>query len=221
MMSVSSPPMMSVMMMLLISVLIASIPGSLALAQITTTTTPPLIDVPTYSLATLNEDGSTNMNILTYATPVSVKPDRVWTLGMYKGTLSQENLAAARNNDVCCVLQLLKEEHKDLIKVLGGGSGRDVSKREECEKLGFEWTEMSSTSGDGSSPMILPGCAYYLKVRVMGDIIDAGSHEVAVCRVEEMSVSSEDDDGEASKEYLSTGRLRDLGLITELGRVAE
>ena len=31
------------------------------------------------------------MNVLTYATPVSVQPSRMWCIGLYKGTLSHEN----------------------------------------------------------------------------------------------------------------------------------
>jgi flavin reductase (DIM6/NTAB) family NADH-FMN oxidoreductase RutF len=47
-----------------------------------------------YSLATLNEDGSTNMNIVTFATPVSIEPRRVWAVSLYKHTLSRENFEA-------------------------------------------------------------------------------------------------------------------------------
>jgi hypothetical protein len=55
--------------------LLAWMTAKVAVHALQSTTTPPLLDVPTYSLATLNEDGSTNMNILTYATPVAIRPD--------------------------------------------------------------------------------------------------------------------------------------------------
>ena len=42
------------------------------------------LSVPVYSLATANEDGSTNMNIVTYASPVSIEPDRLWMVSLYK-----------------------------------------------------------------------------------------------------------------------------------------
>jgi flavin reductase (DIM6/NTAB) family NADH-FMN oxidoreductase RutF len=178
-------------------------------AALQATSTPPLIDVPTYSVATLNEDGSTNMNILTYATPVSARPDRVWSLGLYKETLSYQNFV--RNKS--CVLQLLTEEHAPLIKLLGGTSGRDVDKRAECAKMGVKWMQ----DGSDADPEILPDCASYLKLSAMNDVIDCGSHAVALCRVDEMLVTGED----SSKLNLSTARLRELGIITEQGRVAD
>ena len=58
---------------------------SLAGMLVTGTTTPPLLDVPTYSLATTSVDGRTAMNILTYATPVSATPVRMWVLSLFKG----------------------------------------------------------------------------------------------------------------------------------------
>jgi hypothetical protein len=66
---------------------------------------------------------------------------------------------------------------------------------------------------------VLPGCAYYLKNTAVGDFVDAGSHLIAPhCKVEQMWVS---DDMEKKNDYLSTARLRDLGIITEQGRVAK
>lgn len=173
------------------------------------TTIPPLLDVPTYSLATLNEDGSTNLNILTYATPVSATPQRVWSLGLFKETLSHANFMRTRS----CVLQLLTEDHISLIKLLGGTSGRNVDKCAECAKLGFEWEERQQQR-QGKHIKLLPGCAYYLEMTGMGDVVDAGSHVVAICQVNEMLISSEN----TPKGYLSTGRLRELGIINEQGR---
>lgn len=42
------------------------------------------LSVPVFSLATINEDGSTNMNIVTYASPVGIKPERLWMISLYK-----------------------------------------------------------------------------------------------------------------------------------------
>jgi flavin reductase (DIM6/NTAB) family NADH-FMN oxidoreductase RutF len=181
------------------------------------TTTPPLIDVPTYSMATVNEDGTTNMNILTYATPVSTRPDRVWSLGLFKGTLTEQNFVKTRT----CILQLLTEEHTSIVKTFGGSSGRDVNKEQACADVGLVWQELlqddekTLTCG---GVKVLPGCAYYLKLTAVGDFVDGGSHWIApYCKVEQMWVS----DDEKKHEYLSTARLRALGIITEQGRVAE
>lgn len=42
------------------------------------------LSVPVFSLATVNEDGSTNMNIVTYASPVGIEPERLWMVSLYK-----------------------------------------------------------------------------------------------------------------------------------------
>lgn len=174
---------------------------------------PPLLDVPTYSMATTNEDGTTNMNILTYATPVSVRPDRVWAIGLYKDTLSYENFCRERS----CILQLLKDDHIPLVKLLGGSSGSLVDKRQGCEALGFVWAILSKNEvEEGCSPLTLPKCAYYLKLSAVGEMIDCGSHKVAICKTDNMFVSDED----TKTDYLSTARLRELGIITEQGRIA-
>ncbi|CAM9708768.1 unnamed protein product, partial [Heterosigma akashiwo] len=174
------------------------------------TANPPLLDVPTYSLATLTSDGQTGMNILTYATPVSVTPDRVWTIGLYKGTQSRDNFAARKEG----VLQVLTEPHHSLVKLLGGSSGYDVNKQEECASLGFAWESLDKTE---KYPMVLPKCAQYLHLTLLGDLVDAGSHDVAICKVESMFVS---DDNSSNEKHLATSLLREMEIITVQGRVA-
>jgi len=175
------------------------------------TSTPPLLDVPTYSLATKDADGKTGMNILTYATPVSIKPDRIWSIGLYKGTCAHDNFANTRKG----VLQLLSPRHAKAVKLLGGSSGRDVDKRQECEKLGLPWM-----SADNELPELLPGCTHYLRLSLVGDLIDCGSHDVALCKIESILVGDDAEDL-PDHTYLNTAKLRDLGIITEQGRVAE
>ncbi len=94
------------------------------------------------------------MNILTYASPISITPHRMWCISLYKGTLSHENFKRERRG----VLQLLRPEHAycirsgdesrkgeagDLIRLLGGSSGRYVDKRVACENLGYAWEQLS------------------------------------------------------------------------------
>lgn len=42
------------------------------------------LSVPVFSLSTVNEDGTTNMNIVTYASPVGIEPERLWMVSLYK-----------------------------------------------------------------------------------------------------------------------------------------
>ena len=173
---------------------------------------PPLLDVPVYSLATVSENGETGMNILTYATPVSISPDRLWTIGLYKGTVAHENFVARRRG----VLQLLTNKHVPLVRCLGGTSGRDVDKSQVCADFGFPWMENSIQGED--QPCRLPDCANYLTLDCI-QLWDGGSHDVALCRVTCMEVLAKPS-GE-KVDNLSTGRLRELGIITEQGRVAD
>jgi Flavin reductase like domain len=210
---------------LLLAITLSS--GSGLQSHLRATETPPLLSVPTYSLATLNEDGSTNMNIVTYATPVSIAPTRVWSMGLLKDTLSDVNLRRTGR----CVLQLLSDEHAPMVPLLGGMSGRVVDKSAECEKLGFKWRalrddDLGDDGSDGGRRFeVLPGCVSYLKMQVQGGVVDAGSHIIVpFCQVTAMYTSGDGgDDGNKgnSKRHLSTGKLRELGLITEKGRVSE
>ncbi len=180
------------------------------------TSVPPLLDVPTYSLATIDEKGSTGMNILTYASPVSVRPDRMFAIGLFKGTSTYENFARSGEG----VLQLLAPCHADVVKILGGSSSKDdhVDKQAACEKVGITW--IASEIETFPEILLLPDCRYYLKLKMVGDLIDCGSHEVALCKVESMHIKDEVDENNQEL-YLNSASLREQGIITEQGRVAE
>lgn len=177
------------------------------------TSNPPLLNVPTYSLVTRDEGGNTGMNIITYATPVSMRPDRVWSISLYKGTATHDNFSKTGSG----ILQLLAPCHAEAVTILGGLSSRDTDKRGECEKIGISWIE----SGISDYPEVLPDCIYYLKIKQIGEMIDCGSHDVAICGVESMFVpDGVDEEKGKSDVYLNTRLLREKGIITEQGRVA-
>jgi hypothetical protein len=206
-----------------------------------TTTIPPLIDVPTWSLSTKTSnnddaDAFSTMNILTYASPVATQPYRMWSISLYKGTLSHENFVKERRG----ILQLLRPEHAlckvdddidegkhgALIRVLGGSSGRDVDKETVCKELGFPWQTLeckgeskANDDNDENWPKVLPHCVYYLKLELVGEIIDCGSHDVALCRVVDMVTTSDANTNEL--DYISTRELRKMDVISELGRIKE
>ena len=185
-----------------------------------TTEVPPLVDVPVWSMATRNEDGSTNFNILTYATPVAIMPDRLYCLGLFKKTKSYENFCRERK----CVLLLLTDKHTPYVRLLGGKSGKDVDKEAEWAKLTLSdpGLTLQEIDDNTSTPKVLPSCAYYLRLSAVGDITDGGeSHDLALCKVDEMLLPGDVDYVANSKEYLSTAKLRALGIINEQGRIAE
>ena len=168
--------------------------------------TPPVLTVPVYALATVDEAGETNMNIVTYATPVGIRPQRKWSISLFRKTQSADNFLRARTG----VLQLLCKEHAPLVYLLGGQSARDVDKRQGCADLGFEW---SSSDGHGAE-RLLPGCASYLRLSMEGEAQDAGDHAVALCRLEEIFAAA----GGTSSHMLLTDFLRAEGIITDKGR---
>ena len=166
-----------------------------------------------YYLSTCSYDGSMNMNIFTFYTPVNTRPVCLFSLGMYEGTLSAENFERGEKG----ILQLLRPGRADLVRVLGGTSGRDVGKARLCAELGYAWTDPAG----GNGPLILSRCAHYAWLRQVGAAMDGGSHAVVLCEVEEIFVPDGGADGARGEDggHLSTGALKSVGIISELGRV--
>eukprot|EP00310_Coccolithus_braarudii_P017938 CAMPEP_0183333078 /NCGR_PEP_ID=MMETSP0164_2-20130417/2064_1 /TAXON_ID=221442 /ORGANISM="Coccolithus pelagicus ssp braarudi, Strain PLY182g" /LENGTH=202 /DNA_ID=CAMNT_0025501907 /DNA_START=11 /DNA_END=619 /DNA_ORIENTATION=+ len=169
------------------------------------------LDSPVFSLSTIGTyGGHANMNILTFATPVALRQS-MWTISLWRRTATHSAFTERRTG----VLQLLAEEHSPLTAVLGGKSRADMHdewKPARCAELGFEWSS-AAASGPES---LLPGCIAYYRLVQVGELIDAGEHDIAVCRVEgawgNMAPSSQSC-------ALSTGALREAGLISSAGRV--
>lgn len=167
---------------------------------------PPPLNNPVFSLATTDSSGGTNMNILTYASPVGIAPRR-WVISLFRKSETHRNFASKRSG----VLQLLRPCHAPLTYTLGGCSSRDVDKVEACRKLGFEWQHF-----DGHDELLLPDCAAYYRLVQEGEFIDAGEHDVAICRLEGVFVS--DESKGSADSALDTRELRTLGLISDAGR---
>ena len=161
-----------------------------------------LLDSPVYSLSVGGEtmsEASATMNIVTYASPVGIRPTRLWAVSLYRRTLSHEKFAASGRG----VLQLLAPEQAELVRRLGGESGRDVDKGKICEAMGFPWETWRGYE-------VLPGCRAYVELVVKGAPSDAGDHCVYVCEAVDAKTSP--------GPHLSTQKLRDLGIIDENGR---
>ena len=133
------------------------------------------------------------------------------------------------------ILQLLRPEHAqctrtgkegdegELIRLLGGTSGRDVDKRAICAELGYDWIRLPDGGEEEEAewPQVLPNCVYYLKLELEGELIDCGSHDVGLCRVVGMISGEEVESAADELDSLSTRKLRDMGVISELGRVVD
>jgi len=190
--------------------------GSALNTKFVSTVVQPLLDVPTYSLATSSGSGRTAMNILTYATPVSSKPQRMWCISLFKGTQSHENFSREK----CGVLQLLSPVHSNIVKLLGGSSSRDVNKEDACEALGQKLIEYDS------GIKLLPNCVGYLRLVQVGTAIDCGAHDLVICVVEDMFFEKSTHNCTLTESWtfprlLSTSSLRTLGIINDVGRVVQ
>jgi flavin reductase (DIM6/NTAB) family NADH-FMN oxidoreductase RutF len=179
------------------------------------------------------------MNIVTFATPVSVAPPKLWMVSLYHGTLTKDSFCHAG----CGVMQLLTPRHKGLVDVLGKHSGYDTTtlasgsvssdwtpynKQEECATLGFSpvdcggWTRRGNLVGPAD---LLPGCASYVFLKHLGKQMDAGDHVAILCKV--VATGRWDDERQAVVDVdmdlplpamdhtsvLYTGQLRDEGLL--------
>jgi flavin reductase (DIM6/NTAB) family NADH-FMN oxidoreductase RutF len=135
------------------------------------------------------------MNLVTYASPVALAPP-VYAVGLYKGTQSWENWRASGKG----LLQILRQQHAELVTLLGKTSARDVDKLGRLAALGFANVDLFGYH-------CLADCAGVMELQQLGDLVDAGDHEVALCSVGRMQ------NVVAEGEVLYTDFLRSGGYI--------
>ena len=89
------------------------------------------------------------MNIVTFATPVSVAPPKLWIVSLYTNTMTRQAFLDSNGG----VLQLLSPAQKHLVPLLGKRSGYEdgYSKETECEKAGYRWTMPTTFQSDDST----------------------------------------------------------------------
>jgi len=165
----------------------------------------PALSAPVYSLVTRCEAGGGAagpwaLNLVTYASPVALRPRRAYALGLFEGTLSRENLLRERRG----LLQVLREEHAGLTDLLGRQSSRDVDKLAAAEAAGH------AVRGDalGGFPA-LAGAAAWLEVAVTDGPFDRGDHAVVLLDVLAECPGAEPGGGPV----LYSGKLRELGIL--------
>ena len=123
---------------------------------------PPPLSVPVWSLACPLSDtdasrsSDTSMSIVTFATPASVAPPKLWAVSLYRTSLTgQAFLNSGRG-----VLQLLNPHQSALVPILGKRSGHEAgfSKGEECERLGSAWVPGggAAVGSRAGSELLLP-----------------------------------------------------------------
>jgi hypothetical protein len=106
------------------------------------------LDLPVWSLSTINQDQqmsqSSNMNLITYAYPVSIKPTVKWAISLYKGSLTHQNFKASRWG----MLQRLTTTHINAFTILGKQSGYKINKIDALTSLGYDLTTIDHNQLD-------------------------------------------------------------------------
>jgi len=126
------------------------------------------VDLPVYSISSNgNEFG--NMNIITYATAVSMTPKR-FICAVYKNTKTLENVIL---NGVF-VLQILSDSQYALVRLLGKQSGNKINKIERLRKRNLisEWKGFT----------ILKDALAIMEMNIIQEI-DGGDHVCFLCDV--------------------------------------
>ena len=184
---------------------------------------PPIkLDLPVWSLSTLNDDyKTTNMNIVTYATQVGIKPLPVFAISLFKGTLSFDNFK--RNG--WGALQLLPNSGYNVVNILGKQSGRDYDKVQILRDLGVSLSPILISSGRDqtessdidASLLIMNQSPMILLVENLNQdypALDVGDHEVILCQVSRViSFAEKEPQIPSTTSYLTTKTLRDIKLI--------
>lgn len=114
-----------------------------------------------------------SLNITTYTGPVAIKPERMFMLGLYVGTMSWRNVRQTRK----AVLQILTKDlvTPQLFDVLGRKSSRNTNKL-PILKEGWKMIDWKGFS-------VFEGCYGVMLLEVVGDFTACGDHEVVLCKV--------------------------------------
>ena len=136
-----------------------------------------IVDMPVYSLATY-PGGEVNMNICTYVSAVSMKP-KLFMVAIDYHTKTYQNLECTDG----AVLQVLHQQHAELVPLLGKRSGKKVNKLEKLERkeLVDEWQGHS----------VLAGACAYLLLKTKQRMNIGGDHELFYFEVEKSTTKSE------------------------------
>jgi flavin reductase (DIM6/NTAB) family NADH-FMN oxidoreductase RutF len=126
------------------------------------------VDLPVYSISSKGNEYD-NMNIITYASAVSMKPKR-FICAVYKNTKTLENV---RLNGQF-VLQILSDNQFALVRLLGKQTGYKINKIERLNKRNLlsEWNGFS----------ILKEALAVMDMKIINEI-DGGDHVCFLCDV--------------------------------------
>jgi flavin reductase (DIM6/NTAB) family NADH-FMN oxidoreductase RutF len=127
-------------------------------------------DFAVWSLSTIDAAGQGNFNICTYVSSISMRPKLVM-IAIYHHTKTLENL----KQHPTAILQLLTDEHADIVKVCGKQSGHAVNKLASVTKK-HPLKTIDTVS-------YLADCAGYMQLEFTDFIEVGGDHVLGVATV--------------------------------------
>ncbi len=154
-----------------------------------------------------DDDYDGSMNIVTFATLVSVQP-KLYMISLYRGTKTRDSFFENQHG----ILQLLDKRQKNLVPLLGKRSGYEegYKKHVVCRDESYTWVTVrvpahssqlfankelddancNANGKDETSDRIrhfdgirvLPKCQSYIAVKLI-QTMEAGDHDMALCEV--------------------------------------
>jgi flavin reductase (DIM6/NTAB) family NADH-FMN oxidoreductase RutF len=125
---------------------------------------------PIWSLSTLDNTGTCNMNICSYVTPISMKP-KEFIVGIYYNTQTFENISKTKHG----LLQLLAKDQDHLVRQLGKKSSLKTNKMKKILK--------EESVGTHNSYTYLQECIGYIELEFYKIIKTSGDHAIGIARM--------------------------------------
>ena len=152
-----------------------------------------------YSLSTLDAQGQINMNIVSYATPATLKP-KSYVIAVYRGTKTHQNLfgAGAHKHFLLQGLSMGQIKH---VRTLGQKSWLKYDKPKYLAKQDLQYYNYN-----GNDYGFLTDCAFVLLCKLTRSI-EYGDHDLITTEVQKIVV-----DNNRAK-LLTTDALIEAGLI--------
>lgn len=131
-----------------------------------------------YSLSTLDAQGQINMNIVSYATPATLKP-KSYVIAVYRGTKTHQNLfdTGAHKHFLLQGLSMGQIKH---VRSLGQKSGLKYDKPRYLAKQDLQYFKYN-----GNEYGYLPDCAFVLLCKLTR-IIKYGDHDLITAEIQKI-----------------------------------
>jgi len=152
-----------------------------------------------YSLSTLDAQAVINMNIVSYATPATLKP-KSYIVAVYRSTKTHANIFDNKSQRYC-LIQALSQAQIGLVRNLGQKSALKYNKVKFLSNQ-----NLSLFNFEGCDYGYLPSCGFVILCKITKRI-ELGDHDLISAEV--VKIIHDDKD----QKLLTTGDLISAGII--------